>query len=186
MKPKFYNTIIVPVLAANAAFLAITTPGEKPTNFVSRLISLKFPDGRAVFKTISIEQVCDKCKRLGLGASCTHKIGEIPPWQDESRISGSIKEILKNDPETLMRETKGMQTSSTISEAFSMEQIKAWRGHVYPGGFSNPYVYVAVDPNAGGLSEVAVVSATFYPGSEMVVRKSFFFYSKRGAQDSMN
>ncbi len=182
MNSQFYNVVIVPILAAKAAFIGITTPGEQPTNFVRRLIDLKHPDGQPRFKTIRVEQVCDKCKRLNLAASCSHKIGEIPPWQDESRID-DIKEILKNDQETLMRETRGIASNYGTREVFDLEVVNAWKGRIYQAGVHAPYVYVSVDPNAGGMSEFSVVSAAFYNKSQYVVQ---FFCVKKVRHASTN
>ena len=57
-------------------------------------------------KIIVMDQVCDDCKKANLEASCTHKQGELPWWQDSSR-HGDLAELMTKDHlEDFLRETK--------------------------------------------------------------------------------
>ena len=138
-------------------FIGITTLGEE-TNFVNRLFELKRPGGDPVFKTVRIEQVCDKCKKLGLESSCTHKMGEIPPWQDEGRI-GDIEYILKNDPESLLTETKGVMGYKKVTQVFETRHVKEFRKRIIQSGQEAvTHLYIAVDPNGCGSSACAIIT----------------------------
>ena len=177
MNNMFYKTVIVPILAANASFIGITTLGTE-TNFVNRLFDLKNAAGEPVFNTVKIEQVCNNCLRLGVESSCTHKMNEIPPWQSQQRHK-DIKLILGDDEETFLRETRGVQSNSAMTQVFTKEDVKAFRNRIHPAGIAQPTLFIAVDPAAGGSgSKFAVVSCFFYE-SRMIVSFSFSAFGLR-------
>ena len=176
MSPDFFKQVIVPIFAARASFIGITTLGFA-TNFVNRLFDLTNSSGHPIFNSVRVSTVCDRCRQLGLESTCQHLIHEIPPWQSESNVA-DVQEILKNDRDTLLREAKGEQPNSTMLQIFPTDTVKKWRTQICPKGTSHPLVYVTIDPNAGGKSEFAVVSC-FYDGTNdenLVVKKFLYFF----------
>jgi len=193
MNNEFYKKVIVPILAANATFIGITTLGNE-TNFVERLFNLKYPNGESVFNTVRIEQVCERCKELGLESSCTHKMSEIPPWQSAERHR-DIKIILADDEETFLRETKsyfliiffysffflqkcrGIQSNASMVQVFKTEDVKSFRNRIHQAGTAHRIVFTAVDPNAGGHgSKFAIVSCIFEDHKMIVIYFFFLFF----------
>ena len=170
MSKSFFDNVIAPVLAADASFIGITTWSANINNFVNRLVDLKYPSGESVFNSVKLDQVCERCKELGIGADCTHKMNEIPPWQNQQRHK-DLKLILGDNEEAYLRETKGVQVNSGYLQIFETNDIKNFRNRMFNAGTAHKVVYTAVDPNAGGRgSKFAVVSCVFYDG-KMVVRE---------------
>jgi hypothetical protein len=104
MDNKIFSNVVVPTLVTGAAFIGITTLGED-SNFVDNLISIKGKDGKSLFRVISVDLVCDRCKRLGKENTCQHLAGEIPHWQDSQRHK-DIEQMMQNETDTYMLETK--------------------------------------------------------------------------------
>jgi len=85
MNPTIYRVVVVPTLVTEAAFIAITTLGDKVNNFVNRLLAARKSNGTPIFKHIHFDLVCNTCKKKGLVDECIHQLGDLPRWMSKSR-----------------------------------------------------------------------------------------------------
>ncbi len=161
MDPQFFFKVVVPTLLTGAAFVGITTLGEE-TNFVNRLITLRHPDGRLVYRVIALELVCERCRRLDLAESCRHRLGELPYWHDVSKHA-DVEKIMSECVGDFLRETKGMQATSNSKPVFNERAITRLlnaRRETHADSIS--HFFISIDPAAGGMhSEFAIVSCIY-------------------------
>lgn len=163
MDPKIYQTVVAPTLSTGAAFIGITTLGDDTeNNFVGELINVRDKDGERLFRVINIDLVCDKCRRTGKEDVCQHKMGEVPYWQDERRHA-DIQKMMPAD--VFQREMRGIQSNPYISPFFNptaLDRLERDADRVYYSDNHVRYIFISVDPAAGGdHSKYAVVSCIY-------------------------
>jgi len=174
MDLKIVYDVVMPLLMrTNVVLIGISTLDD-PYNFWSKMLDQRYPDGREVFKTLRYTLVCEDCRRKGQAKTCRHKIGDLPYWLSEEQYN-KLEQIMSDQYESFLRETKGFQCAPNIRPAFDQEgvlalqdldRITASREHV-------PFIFVAVDPSGGGhCSDYAIITSIFTGGNMTV----FFFY----------
>lgn len=161
-----FREIIAPILSpTNVCLIALSTIGEKSTNFFSRMLK------SGMFKVHEVKYICKKCLDAGVRKVCPHNVDYLPPWTQESRMEkmrkiGSTTADGTGDS-AYLRESLGVviEEDDTGAQCFSASRILEIK--------TNPrrtfdrvvrYVFCCIDPCAGSddeakrLSDFAVVT----------------------------
>ena len=136
-------------------------------NFYSKLLGLKDERGRDFFKKFEFYLACRACMDAGTASTCTHKMEELPHWQS-ARKHKRIREMMSDQQELLQRETMGIMQDSNEKAFRSVSITRFVNAPRCKPDYPVPYVFVAIDPNGGGDSRFAMVSA-YYRAGKMVV-----------------
>lgn len=164
---QVFFEIVVPLLEmATTALIAISTPQDK-LNFYSEMFELRDNTGEPFFRTIRVSLVCDKCKAAGKGSECTHKQDMIPPWKSAAKLD-MVRALYADQGDLMQRESMGAITDDAKSLFESDKVITFLKDKSFE--ITNPpdYIFMAMDPNGGGTSHMAIVSVVF-DGSDLVV-----------------
>lgn len=124
------------------------------SNMYSKMFDLKNPNGEPIFETISINLACEACVRAGKPEQCTHKSSELPRWISSQNVE-TIKILLEDSPELLMRESLGINAETT-TRAFLEEHVDAFVKRSPSSFHVMKHIYTAVDPAGGGASAFAI------------------------------
>lgn len=164
---QVFFEIVVPLLEmATTALIAISTPQDK-LNFYSEMFELRDNTGETFFRTIKVSLVCDKCKSAGTGASCTHKQDLIPPWKSAAKLD-MVRALYADQGDLMQRESMGSITDDANS-LFESEKVVSFMKRK-PILLRPPdYIFMALDPNGGGSSQMAVVSVVIEDDQLVVV-----------------
>lgn len=179
------------------AFYAISSPADE-SNYYSILTDAMDDENKPIFKVIKPKRICDNClkKEMGLRVKCEH-LKRVETWKDPE-TQKKLKCLYKTDPATALRELSGQICSShnycfdkndikALFDGFEVEDLQTHikrRIRLEMITSSSPkYIYISVDPNGGGPSELAICSAYFTFTGKFVVKKkkiiiiyfSFFF-----------
>lgn len=151
--------VIVPLLEMETtALIAISTPLDG-MNFYSEMFELKGGDGKPLFNQLRIGLSCAKCQAAGKAVDCTHMKDIIPPWKSAAKFD-MVKAIYGDRKDLLAKESMGQITSDQCS-VFPEKLINRFMEKpTYR--LRNParYVFLGVDPNGGGASEMAIITMT--------------------------
>jgi hypothetical protein len=151
--------VIVPLLEMETtALIAISTPLDG-MNFYSEMFELKGGDGQPLFNQLRIGLSCGKCQAAGKAADCTHMKDIIPPWKSAAKFD-MVKAIYGDRKDLLAKESMGQITSDQCS-VFPEKLInRMMERPEYRLRNAAKYVFLGVDPNGGGASEMAIVTMT--------------------------
>ena len=159
--------VIVPLLEMETtALIAISTPLDG-MNFYSEMFDLKGGDGQPLFNTLRIGLSCAKCQAAGKAAECTHMNDVIPPWKSAAKFD-MVKAIYGDRKDLLARESMGQITSDQAS-VFSEKLVnRLMERPEY--ALKNPakYIFLGVDPNGGGSSDMAIVTMTMIENNVII------------------
>ena len=152
----FYE-VVVPLLGvSNTAVLGISTPlGED--NYYSQLSSLLDENDRPLFKTMTINLVCDVCRRADSSMlQCVHRLSQLPAWKSQANQE-KVKRIMSSVPELFAREALGVITSERFG-VFSAAQAKSILSLPVAAPSSHLPIFTVIDPTGGGDSKLAMVT----------------------------
>ena len=127
---------------------------------------MKGPDGKELFRNIQVGLACSACIAAGKADECEHNQDEIPPWKSREKFD-MVKALYGDRKDLLMRESMGIVTEDQTS-LYRLDWVDQFMAaSTVPPDPS--FILVACDPNGGGDSHMAIVSATFVRGSMVVV-----------------
>lgn len=153
----------------NTALLALSSP-EGSDNYYSRLINhVDEKTGRAFFRIVDCFMICEACRKLEPDKQilCNH-IKQKAHWLS-ARKSQRLISLYATDPATAIREFGGI-IADDFASCFRKEDIKLlYDARPAVINYSPDYVYVAVDPNGGGPSQMAIVSGYFDKQARFIV-----------------
>lgn len=160
-------------------FWITTIDGED--SFVNNVIDMVSQDPNPFINLLQYQLSCEICKELGIPTRCMHKLNDVPRWSAPRQIA-KISELVA-DEGTFFRETLGIQGNMNSDRAFdktSVEKLKSLKKVDFTI-FTPDFLYVAVDPAAGGKgSKFSIVSSCSYDTNKIVVKNIFslFIYIK--------
>jgi len=186
--PDLFYEVILPLIGVKRTrILGISTPSRDTFNFFHRMTQLCYPGtSDPVFRTHAVELVCNYCKRNKQFSSCRHELHKLPEWKSASKHD-VIKLIYGPERQELeARENLGMMLADGDC-VFEQGWLEALRKRVRWNNQSPAYapkvIFTACDPNAGGTSQMALVSVAYIMGLLVV---SLFnqcpFRSRRGCR----
>jgi len=135
-------------------------------NFYSEMFTMKGPDGKELFRNIQVGLACSACVKAGTAGECEHNQDEIPPWKSREKFD-MVKALYGDRKDLLMRESMGLITEDQTS-LFRLAWVEAFEANVICAP-TPTFILVACDPNGGGDSNMAIVSATFVRGCMVLV-----------------
>lgn len=148
--------------------LSFCLHAQDSLNFYSEMFTMKGPDGKELFRNIQVGLACEACKAAGKADSCEHNQDEIPPWKSREKFD-MVKALYGDRKDLLMRESMGIVTEDQ-SSLYRKDWVEFYQLNVKAALQPMPrFVLVACDPNGGGDSNMAIVSATFLAGSMVIV-----------------
>ena len=165
----FYETV-APILSIGSASLVAISTLTSEINFYTRLIQMVDPaTERPLFAIRCIELCCERCKADGKQTECVHMLHLVPMWQSEERHR-KLKIMMQDRPDLIQSELAGLAFDS-LQQVFRKSDIAiamALKPLPLP---DNPFVFIVIDPAAGGpQSDYAVVSIVRERGNVTVSR----------------
>lgn len=124
------------------------------------MFDLKDGSGASLFNTLRTGLSCQKCIDEGKAAECTHMASVIPPWKSQAKFE-MVKAIYGSRKDLLARESMGQITNDAAS-VFSQGMVEDFfRRSLWT--LRNPvkFVFLGVDPNGGGDSQLAIVTMCY-------------------------
>ena len=129
---------------------------------------MKGPDGKELFRNIQVGLACEACKAAGTADTCEHNQDEIPPWKSREKFD-MVKALYGDRKDLLMRESMGIVTEDQTS-LYRQDWVDSFVANIIAIAKPVPrFILVACDPNGGGDSNMAIVSATFCTGTMVIV-----------------
>lgn len=178
MPNKMFTDVIIPLLGMKKAkLLGISTPSPDEYNFFSRMLTLKYPGtDEYVFGNLIIDLACDECKKKDRTSECRHLQGLIPQWKGSKKFELAAHLYGELNSTSHARESMGILMTAE-DKMFSRKVIDRldkrplWKR--VTRDCVPTHIFVSVDPNAGGTSQMAIVSTAWVQNTYMVC----FFYS---------
>jgi hypothetical protein len=135
------------------------------------MINFKQDNGEFFFQTAHMSLICPECLKLDTAAEmilCRHEEYKLPQWKSGPKQARLTQLTLKFDNAGRgLRENFGLPESSQET-SFDKKHIKAIFdddgkrvGQNYRGTPDPTFIMMAIDPNAGGESETAIISGFF-------------------------
>ena len=153
----FYETV-APILSIGSASLVAISTLTSEINFYTRLIQMVDPGtDRPLFAIRCIELCCERCKAEGKQAECVHMLHLVPMWQSEERHR-KLKIMMQDRPDLIQSELAGLAFDS-LQQVFRKSDIAIAMALTPLPMPDHPYVFIVIDPAAGGpQSDYAIVS----------------------------
>ncbi len=178
MSLKLFYNIVVPLLEVMKTIVIMTSTLIRARNFFTQLLEKAEEQnllGNFAILALRVDMICDRCKGLGDDAiKCPHNEHLRPHWKNVQKLE-LIRIIAEDQIETIMRESYGYLDSNenTIFDEKSLDRLIR-RGFIDPDLNEKPgFVFLIVDPNAGGKSNLAMSAMVRYQGRTMVSRVLF-------------
>lgn len=174
MPTALFYEVIVPIIEVASTVLVMISTLSDSTNYYTKMLDkgeLMMAEGRAKYLVYRLELVCTRCKGMGnAGINCPHKLNWIPKWKSEEKLN-LVQEIMgAENIDVLLKESKNI-IGDSASRVFSKTSLDKFRSR--PFYERHPRVkpkklFLAIDPSAGGVSEVSLVLATRDLGNTIV------------------
>jgi hypothetical protein len=179
MNDRMFTEVIIPLLGvATTKLIGISTPSPDEHNFFSLMLTKKYPGTDIhVFGNLIIDLACDECKRRDRAVECKHLQVLLPAWKGQKKFELASQLYGELNRDIHARESMGILMSSE-DKIFDRKLVnKLDRRPVWT--LMTPdcrptHIYISVDPNAGGTSQMAIVSIAWVKNTYMVF--SFLFY----------
>lgn len=157
MPIKMFHEVIVPLLELETtALICISTPQDS-SNFYSMMFEMRDMAGEKLFNQIEVSMVCDDCKAGGQPEKCTHMKHLLPKWKSGGK-QDMVRQIYGDNSADMLRESMGVTTNDS-SCVFDDKWLNVFTSRApYTPKNTPSYIFVAVDPNGGGNSQMAIVT----------------------------
>jgi hypothetical protein len=180
---EMFENVAYPLAMVHGTVLvALSSPSEDDGGAFNAMFEAKMKDGRKVFRTIEISNVCTNCQKTG-NMDCTHVTQMRPQWQSKEALE-ELRALYKHsNPEAYNREISGADNGHRVVRAFPDAHIDALRDRpVHKPDFRYRRVYVSVDPSGGGSgSDTGIVVIAEDHTGVLVVRSGGVARGGRGA-----
>lgn len=175
MPISLFHEVVVPVFEVRGTVLIMISTLSSSWNYYTKMLDKGeelMAAGREMFLVFRVELICARCKTRGRDAvNCRHRLGEIPPWKDSSKLD-VVKELLGGDGnlDTMKKESMGVlgdDTTRVFEEDSILELINrpvyGRKRDVMPR-----IIFVMIDPNANGSSQTAICALARISGTTVV------------------
>ena len=181
MHRRMFDEVVIPLLGMKRTkLLGISTPSPDEFNFFSRMLTLKYPGTEDyVFGNLIIDLACDDCKRRGRAVDCKHMAGLIPHWKGERKFNLAAQLYGDMNSDVHMRESMGILTSAD-DKLFDRKWIEKLQKRCVwdrkDRSCQPSHIFMSVDPNAGGSSQMAIISMAWVHKVYMVSVSIFYLF----------
>lgn len=159
--PPLFVKVITPLLLIDeACMITLTTHSDKSEAAYNRLLGEYDEQARTIYQKYRYSAVCPTCALKGLKNECPHQSMRRPAWQSD-RKSDMVKWMMRNNPDDLDREIRGLAAGGTGS-VFDPNAVK--RLFVRPRAVATvdpPHIFVTIDPNNGKFDAGATERSDF-------------------------
>jgi len=172
--------VIFPLTGRDKASLIGITTMDSENNPVNQLFEMKDDNGKAIFRVISFDFVCDDCKQKGIVEKCDHKDHELPPWLSGGQMK-KMRAVYQagGHSQQYMAEMKGIMMDETIKPLYDKKDIARFemRPMIEAGQLgTHRNVWIACDPYGGGTnSDYCLISMVQEGRHKIVSIFSFYF-----------
>jgi hypothetical protein len=182
MPPKFFVKVVLPVTGPEfTSCLCISTvkgnSAEGMENWYTQLLELTHPDGKPFFNIFKFYLACEQCIKEDKAASCTHKLHELPWWQDPTKqlLLRSIMEQL-NYADSSSEELQGI-VKSNMNNVYPHDKILRLFNPQLTAMFDPfrelleppPFIFISIDvSNGGDKSRTSLMSMYQYQGQLII------------------
>ena len=175
MPISLFHEVVVPVFEVRGTVLIMISTLSSSWNYYTKMLDKGeelMAAGREMFLVMRVELICARCKTRGHDAvNCRHRLGEIPPWKDPSKLD-VVKELLGGDGnlDTMKKESMGVLGDDT-TRVFEEEHIAELSQRPLFGRKRDVvvrFMVVMIDPNANGSSQTAVCAVARIEGKIVV------------------
>lgn len=158
-KRSFFE-VICPMLMLDETVLICISTVRGTHNFFSRLRNLRDDTGELVFSCVDFKLECPRpeCKRNP--EDCPHVLAQLPSHMSANKAA-RVKALMSGEHDLFLQETRGVEIDPTtpLYQKGDLDWLfdKANRYARLPY-VNKRTIFTLVDPNAGGLSNYAIVS----------------------------
>jgi len=172
MPADVFYEVVMPTLVTGAVFIGITTLyADAELSLVNKLISVNDEFGVPIIRSLQLKMVCEDCEAAGIAESCSHRMGELPYWQDERRHARIQQLYGSSNQATFMLEMRGVQSDGGAKPAFDPPSVARLRQSDTTfwasTEFSANHVFVTIDPHGGGDSSQYAIASFVYLSGDM-------------------
>jgi hypothetical protein len=173
MNKQMFEQVVIPLLGMKKTKLfGITTPSHDEHNFFSRMLVLKDPStDKNIFGVLIVDLACDECKKKNRAIHCRHMQNLLPHWKGSEKFELTSLMYGEGGSDTHLRESMGILTSADdklferslinkLKNRPTWENVSSW--------YKPTHIFMAIDPNAGGSSDMAIMSIAFVSGIYLV------------------
>lgn len=188
MPNRMFTEVIIPLLGMKQAkLLGISTPSPDEYNFFSRMLTLKYPGTEDyVFGNLIIDLACDECKKKDRAVDCRHMQNLIPNWKGGRKFELAAHLYGELNSTAHARESMGilMTADDKMYDRKHIDKL-AKRPDWYriTRDCVPTHIFISVDPNAGGTSQMGIVSTAWVKNTYMVF---FYFITKKTLSFSLS
>ena len=172
---NLFHNIVLPILEVKDAILIMISTLIKGWNYYTKLLikgEELAKEGRELFVVYRVELICERCKSRGdSDIECRHKVDEIPPWKSEEKLD-LIKVLMGDHADILRRESMNVVggESGNVFDPRAIRELEAREYYDWERQTKlRPRIaFLAVDPNAGGASHVALCLTVRFQGLSII------------------
>ena len=160
---------IIPTLATGAIFIATSSVAPDGDSPITRLLDVKYPNGKPVVEKLVWIQSCHDCKRKGIADRCSHI--KRPPQHFQSHATQARVDCLMSfDSDAKAREMDNIGDKPAITSAFKKDWIDHMTSKAYTLKKSVDHIFITIDPSAGkDRNYYALLSAIFVNGECIIL-----------------
>lgn len=153
------NVVIFPtMMLKDNVFIGISSRPVDENSPMYMMMRKVYPEtGKPVIRTRVFGTVCGRCQRQGI-RDCKHDLEEA--WSSQKQ-SHKVRLLMQDRKDMYLREMRNEDVGTNITPAFPPERVNALNNtkRDYHGTEEHDYVFVAIDPAAGGnKSKYAIIS----------------------------
>lgn len=185
LDPIGFINVIVPIMnMKQAVLIGISSPSYNKMNYYHKMQQIKNPITKKRL-ALSVEAIvaCDDCIKKNIAEWCRHFESMRPSWQSLEAVQTSV--ILLNElgqGQAAARELSGIISmgEGRVFNTKSIEKLSKRPLFVTSSCAKPTHVGIFVDPNAGGESEMAIISVCLVNSVLVVcIFLSFYFFYRR-------
>lgn len=190
---KLFTGGILPLLlVGDTPIILISSPNHVagPSSFFNSMMAMEMDSGMNRWNKYAFNLVCEAChERNPVLKECWHQMALLPPWFSLERFR-ELEEMYSGlgsgGKDAFSMEVLGRRNADGgFFEEWLLTGLEKRAPAVLPPDDEVPYVFTCVDPNGGGSSEAAVVSAYFFEGVMTIVSVSAWAAKNHTEEDEL-
>ena len=175
LDPAVLFEVVLPLHQLDAVALIGISTVTTSDSFFTKYLTLEDANGETIFSVKHIYLACQMCRDSGVAASCQHNSFLLPNWSS-ARKRRVINRLMEGQESLLAREIGGV-ANELHGRAFLPKMLNAAKARErYHVDHIPDYdvIFIAIDPNAGGESEFAIMSMLRHHGLFIIIGMETF------------
>lgn len=168
---KMFKVVVAPLMGLNdIAVIAISSPSDGNNYYSELMTMIDVTTSGLMFKSCTVDSVCEDCKATGKELKCKHKAHELPHWKSAGRVERLMSFYkTKEEQEEFKMENLGVM-GNLKQHCYQPEWVDSLRQHekhVFSGTVSA--IHIAYDPFGGAMtSDTAMIAMVNDKGLDVV------------------